>query len=149
HRIELEAAAAVAGHLALAEHLTVELPRTFAGAGSTLIDAVAQDRDLTYAEIRESYGVSPAYVPFRNANFLSQATTVALTRGAEFVYFGAHATDSRNWAYPDCTPEFIGAMANAIYVGSYHKVRLMTPLQWFTKADVVRLALRLGAPLEL
>src|SRR5690606_16585973 len=28
------------------------------------------------------------------------------------IYFGAHSEDAANWAYPDCTPEFIGAMAN-------------------------------------
>jgi hypothetical protein len=49
----------------------------------------------------------------------------------------------------DCTPEFNGAMANAIYVGTYFKVRLITPLQWLSKADVVKLAADLGVPLGL
>ena len=57
-----------------------------------------------------------------------------------------HAEDAHNWAYPDCTPEFIGAMANAMYVGSYHKVRLITPHEWRTKAEVVAAGMKLDVP---
>lgn len=64
------------------------------------------------------------------------------------IYFGAHAEDAHNWAYPDCTPEFIGAMANAIYIGSYMQIRLHTPLQWLNKEGVVRLGDSLGVPFE-
>jgi 7-cyano-7-deazaguanine synthase len=64
------------------------------------------------------------------------------------IYFGAHSEDAHNWAYPDCTPEFIGAMANAIYTGTYNTIRLHTPIQWASKADVVQLGERLGVPWE-
>lgn len=60
------------------------------------------------------------------------------------VYFGAHAEDAANWAYPDCTPEFIGAMANAIHVGSYGCIRLYTPLEWSDKAAIIRQGEELG-----
>lgn len=60
------------------------------------------------------------------------------------VYFGAHAEDAANWAYPDCTPEFIGAMANAIYIGSYRAIRLYAPIQWDKKDDIIRKGERLG-----
>ena len=53
------------------------------------------------------------------------------------VYFGAHAEDAAGWAYPDCTPEFIGAMANAIYMGTYSTIRLATPLEWSTKEEII------------
>lgn len=64
------------------------------------------------------------------------------------IYFGAHSEDAQNWAYPDCTPEFIGAMANAIYIGSYMTIRLHTPLEWLLKADIVTLGDKLGVPFE-
>lgn len=64
------------------------------------------------------------------------------------IYFGAHAEDAHNWAYPDCTPEFIGAMANAIYTGSYYSIRLHTPLEWLKKDQVVALGTRLGVNWE-
>lgn len=128
--------------------------------------------NIDYSEIR---GVSPTYVPFRNGLMLSALTAHAqkwvngenkayeesveqmlLTgAGADLgpkpsagIYFGAHAEDAHNWAYPDCTPEFIGAMANAIYIGSYMQIRLHTPLEWLNKSGVVTLGNKLGVRFE-
>jgi 7-cyano-7-deazaguanine synthase len=123
-------------------------PKVFASEESSLTSALEMPH-LTYKEIAEGEGVSPTYVPFRNANLLSVATSIAMTVGATEVYFGAHAEDARGWAYPDCTPEFIGAMANAMFVGTYHKVRLVTPLEWLMKADIVGKGLALDAPYHL
>lgn len=64
------------------------------------------------------------------------------------IYFGAHSEDAANWAYPDCTPEWIGAMANAIYIGTYMAVRLHTPIQWLMKRDIATLGHSLGVPFE-
>ncbi len=69
-------------------------------------------------------------------------------RDSAGIYFGAHNEDAFNWAYPDCTPEFIGSMANAIYTGSYYAIRLHTPLQWLSKAQVAELGNKLGVPFE-
>ena len=60
------------------------------------------------------------------------------------LYFGAHADDAAGNAYPDCTELFIGAMANAIYVGTYDTIRLCTPLQWMNKQEIVEKGNRLG-----
>lgn len=65
------------------------------------------------------------------------------------VYFGAHAEDAKNWAYPDCTPEFIGAMANAIYIGSYMCTRLYTPIMWSTKKEIIFMGDRIGVDYSL
>lgn len=97
--------------------------------------------NMSYDDIK---GVSPTYVPFRNGTLLSYITAIAVAQKASVIYFGAHAEDAHNWAYPDCTPEFIGAMANAIYIGTYHQVRLCTPLEWLNKAEVVELGNKLG-----
>lgn len=96
-------------------------------------------------------GVSPTYVPFRNGLMLSAIISVffgkmknlgfiseGMGKECHTLYFGAHAEDAQNWAYADCTPEFIGAMANAIYIGTYGSIRLHTPLEWMNKADVIR-----------
>lgn len=149
HAREVEAAKKIAGALGLGGHRIHELPPIFVGAGSTLVDPDKETPQTTYEELAETFGVSPTYVPFRNGVLLSAATALALGVGAEEIYYGAHAEDSRNWAYPDCTPEFNGAMANAIYVGTYHRVRLVAPLQYLDKAGVVRLASELGVPMEL
>lgn len=117
-------------------------------AGSMLTTAGAAIPDVTYDEIK---GVSPTYVPFRNGLLLSIITAYAQKWVSEpqeeespdrrhaVIYWGAHAEDAANWAYPDCTPEFIGAMANAIYIGSYQSIRLNAPLMSMKKDEIVRL----------
>lgn len=64
------------------------------------------------------------------------------------IYFGAHADDAVNWAYPDCTPEFIGAMANAIYVGTYNTIRLFAPFASLSKGQIVEWGTKIGVPYE-
>ena len=146
HASEVNAARRVAAHYE-AEHIVVELPTDPFKMGSLTTDEKMPE--MTYEEISDSFGVSPTYVPFRNATFLSIATAVALTKGASEVYAGMHAEDASGWAYPDCTPEFLGAMSSAIYVGSYREVRLVTPLMWLDKAEVVKKGLEVDAPFEL
>jgi 7-cyano-7-deazaguanine synthase len=63
------------------------------------------------------------------------------------VAFGAHAEDAHNWAYPDCTPEFIGPFGAAVFIGTYQKVRLVAPLMLMNKCEIVELGVRLNAPL--
>jgi 7-cyano-7-deazaguanine synthase len=134
-----------------------------------LTDPQIEIPNLSYSDIK---GVSPTYVPFRNGNLLSLVTAKAqqwvnaeikrlsrdkmtdvdtatkLMRDSAGIYFGAHAEDAMNWAYPDCTPEFIGAMANAIYVGTYSCVRLHTPLEWLSKVEIIGLGESLGVDWE-
>ena len=108
--------------------------------------------NVDYADL--PHGISPTYVSFRNGTMLSllaaraQAWVMDMEKaGASaeaVIYCGVHADDGVNWAYPDCTPEFIGPMSAAIYVGTYHKVTLRAPLLYMTKAAVVREGLRLG-----
>jgi 7-cyano-7-deazaguanine synthase len=149
HDIEIAISEELCNDLGI-EHRTMELSKDlFIGGGST----ITKGDDLpmphqTYKELMEGEGPSPTYVPYRNGNLLSAAAALALTAGADYVYFGAHAEDAHNWAYPDCTPEFIGAMANAIWVGTYHKVRLATPLEWLMKKDIVRKGWDLEVPFE-
>jgi 7-cyano-7-deazaguanine synthase len=126
----------------------------------------AQIPDVSYAELPE--GISPTYVSFRNGTMLSllaaraqswvmegdelvyahQATQIPgnekLKNPTATLYCGVHADDGVNWAYPDCTPEFIGAIAAAIHVGTYFKVRLRAPLLFDTKVEVVRKGTSLG-----
>lgn len=114
-----------------------------------LTDAKQAIPNKSYKDIQ---GVSPTYVPFRNGLMLSAITS--LVHGQYVynradpdewaIYFGAHAEDAQNWAYPDCTPEFIGAMANAIFIGTYRAIRLHTPLQWLDKKSIIILGTKLG-----
>ncbi len=142
HKKELEAAAAIAKHFG-ADFMEWNLEGCIPKGGLTDPDLVIPATSYDKLPV----GISPTFVPFRNGILLSIATAIASTdKQAEAVYYGAHAEDAENWAYPDCTPEFIGGMANAIYIGTYHKIRLHSPLIWLKKAEIVALGTRLGVP---
>lgn len=112
-----------------------------------LTDAGLKIPPVSYNDL--PHGVSPTYVPFRNGTLLSLITGLAaVDNEAEAVYIGVHAEDAENWAYPDCTPEFIGGMANAIYIGTYRKIRLHSPLIWMKKHEIVALGTDLEVPWE-
>lgn len=125
------------------EHIYIKLPDI---PKSMLTDTNIKVPDISYDEIE---GISPTYVPFRNGQLLSAAAGIAQANDIDAIFFGAHSEDAANWAYPDCTPEFIGAMANAIYIGTYQKTRLVTPLMWLDKADIVKLGTQYGVPWNL
>lgn len=139
---ELHAAKIIAGYWGDVRHQIVDLP--IIGEGG-LTDVSLEIPAVSYDELPE--GQSPTFVPYRNGLLLSLLTSLAVADPeAEAVYFGAHAEDAENWAYPDCTPEFIGAQAAAIHIGTYHRIRLHAPLQDLQKMDVVKTGLELGVP---
>lgn len=146
HKKEIEYARTTCFSLNIDHHvidLSSAVPKTM------LTDADDKIPEISYAEIK---GVSPTYVPFRNGLMLSAITSYAvgflqgeeLLQGESGIYFGAHAEDAQNWAYPDCTFEFSGAMANAIFVGTYYKLRLHVPLIWMVKKEIIRKGSDLG-----
>jgi len=150
HSVELDAAKAVVEDLGIKKHYIRSLPEDiFRGFGSTLVDADKPNPEVTYEELAKQQGPSPTYVPFRNGNLLAVAAALALVEDCDYLYYGAHAEDARNFAYPDCTFEFNGAMANAIHIGTYYKVRMLVPLQWMSKKEVVQKAIEVGAPIHL
>lgn len=129
-----------------------ELDLTKVMAPGGLTDETFEVPDISYADIK---GVSPTYVPFRNGTLLSAAAGRAQswvgndTDRTATILYGAHAEDAENWAYPDCTPEFIGAMAAAIYIGTYHTVRVVAPFQHLMKSQLVKIGTDLGVPFDM
>jgi len=94
-------------------------------------------------------GIPSTYVPFRNAHMLSIAVAVAEARGAGAVYIGAVEEDGSG--YPDCREEFFKAFEKAVRLGTKtsKKIRILTPLIHKNKEEIVKLGIRLGAPLRL
>ena len=87
-------------------------------------------------------------MPFRNAHFLSAATSWAEVLGARRIYIGAVQQDSSG--YPDCRPEFYQAFNEAIRTGTKDgAIRIETPLIGLRKSEIVTLGLELGAPFDL
>lgn len=118
---------------------------------SRLTDPNSKIPEVSYADLPE--GISPSYHYFRNGQFLSVAAAWATAQLEQnhdgTMYAGVHSEDAQNWAYADCTPEFIGAMANAIFIGTYQKMRLKAPLLEMCKDEIVELGTKLGVPYQL
>lgn len=94
-------------------------------------------------------GVPVSYVPFRNGVILSMAVAAAEAIGAEEIITGFVEVDSSG--YPDCTEMFVQAMEQAGLAGTKPKthIKIITPVIFMTKSDIVGLAVVLGAPLHL
>jgi 7-cyano-7-deazaguanine synthase len=92
--------------------------------------------------------VPVTYVPFRNAHFLAVAVSWAEVLGAEKIFIGAVEQDSSG--YPDCRPAYYEAFNRVIKTGTKEgTIEIVTPLIHLRKAEIVRLGLELGAPLDL
>lgn len=145
HRKELENAAQVAARYG-ADHLEISFDARQWG-GSALTD----DTELPKGrEIDDSIPVT--YVPARNTIFLSFALAVAEARDADRVYIGVNALDYSG--YPDCRPEYIEAyqaMANLAQKRAVEgrPIEIKAPLVHMDKAQIIKRAVELDAPLEL
>ena len=140
HRVELEAAARVAGALGARSHRTVRVDLSSIG-GSALTDP-----DIEVPEAGGE-GIPVTYVPARNTVFLSVALGYAETLGARDLMIGANAVDYSG--YPDCRPEFVAAFEALANVATKAGVegqglRVVAPLMTLTKADIVARGSALG-----
>ena len=135
----------IADHYGVEERLAVSVESLSVIGGSSLTDA---NIAVTKADL-QSRTVPASYVPFRNAHFLSIATSWAEVIGANTIYIGAVAEDSSG--YPDCRPEFYEAFQQAIDLGTKPDtfIRISTPVINLSKPEIIRTGLRLGAPLDL
>ncbi len=81
-------------------------------------------------------------VPFRNGIMLSIAAGIAETHRLQYVMLANHSGD--HTIYPDCRPEFVEAMNNAICNGTWNRVQLVTPYTRLTKAEIASHGKELG-----
>jgi len=86
-------------------------------------------------------------VPFRNGIMLSIACGLAESRGLKYVMLANHSGDHN--IYPDCRPEFINSMSNAMQSGTDTKVEIFAPYTHLTKADIARKGKLLGIDYSL
>ena len=154
HSAELEAARAVAKFYNVA-HYELDASEVFRGSNSSLLatstDSIAEGSYAAQIQQNNSPRVS-TYVPFRNGLMISMAASFAdgLSDGEIEIFVGMHADDSSgNTAYADCSAPFVSAMNAAIKIGTYGKIRLNAPFLCQTKADVVKVGLKLGVPYQL
>jgi len=139
HRVELEAARAIASLLA-DRHIL--LPLDLRAFGSS---ALTSDIEVPKEGVGE--GIPVTYVPARNTIFLSVALGLAEASGARDIFIGVNALDYSG--YPDCRPEFIREFEQMANLATKAGVEgegfsIHAPLQQMSKADIAREAARLG-----
>ena len=149
HHIETEAASRVADSLGVKEHRIARIDLRIFGS-SALTDDFDVPKRRSESEI--AHGIPVTYVPARNTIFLAYALAWAEVIPASDIFLGVNAVDYSG--YPDCRPEFIEAfqtLANLATKAGVEGTRFQihTPLIKFSKAEIIRKAVKLGVGLSL
>jgi 7-cyano-7-deazaguanine synthase len=167
HSKEVDCAAEVARSLGVTQEL---LDISFLGkvawySALTNPDQFPMPEDREASRMGNSIPIT--YVPLRNTIFLSLAAAslesqvlyaieiehVLPEDVQAYIYMAPNAIDYSG--YPDCRPEFFQKMGESLGYGSklwteYHvPLQIEIPIIEMSKADIVRLAMELEAPLEL
>lgn len=145
HRVELQAAKAVAGAIGVVEHrwVTIDL-RAFGHSALTDAIDVPKDRD----ESQMAAEIPVTYVPARNTIFLAYALAYAEVIDATDIFIGVNAVDYSG--YPDCRPQYIEAfermanLATRSAVEGRRRITIHTPLIDLPKIEIIRRGLELG-----
>ena len=149
HDREIEAAKQVAAYYGV-EQRFLDLAPLFAESNSSLLANSSEPiPHETYAQQLEEDQLVSTYVPFRNGLFLSSAASIALSLDCSVVCYGAHRDDWAGAAYPDCSQEFVDAMAAAIDQGTGGQLQLAAPFVQWSKAQIVAEGLKRDVPYEL
>lgn len=144
HRVELGAARRVCRLLGAASQRVVKVDlRAIGGSALTAEIDVPKGRSAK----RMAREIPVTYVPARNTIFLSYALALAEVLDARDIFIGVNAVDYSG--YPDCRPEFIAAFERVAKLGTKagaggKRFKIHTPLIKLSKAEIVRLGVKLG-----
>ena len=145
HRREIEAARNIAQLLGAERHIVLPLDLRAFG-GSALTDDIAVPKGGLEP------GIPITYVPARNLVFLSLTLAWAEVIQSRDIFIGVNAVDYSG--YPDCRPDFIRAFAATANLATKAGAEgqgfaIHAPLQEWSKAEIVRVAMRLGLDTSL
>ena len=142
---ELMAFHNIADFYGVKDRLVVDMSHLAQIGGSCLTDYTI---DVPTADL-ENEGIPISYVPFRNANILSAATSWAEVLGANALYIGAVEEDSSG--YPDCRRSFYDAFEKTIDEGTKPDthIKIITPLIALSKKEIILEGHALHAPINL
>jgi len=139
---EYECAEALADEVDAADFLHIETEHLAQIGESSLTD---DEMDVADADL-DSDEIPTSYVPFRNSNLLSMATSYAEATDSSALFIGAHAEDFSG--YPDCRPAFFDAFQQVVDVGTKPAtdISLVAPFVEWSKTDIAERGLELGVP---
>ena len=139
---ELACAQKIASHLNAKYFVAVNV-----GYFSQFGESSLTDSEIAVEEFDAARAHVPnTYVPFRNANLLSIATSFAEAKDADAIFIGVQSLDYSG--YPDCRPQFIEAFQRVIDLGTKDTttITLKTPFIRMTKTDILNVGMKLGVP---
>lgn len=142
HSKELECAAALCEKLNV-EHKIIDLSVLHEIAPSVLTKNELPIPDGEYNED----DIKLMAVPNRNMVMIALATSYAISIGAHYIAYGAHAGDHA--LYADCTPKFVRAMEKAVEACDYAGIKLLVPYLYMTKGEIAKVGLSLGVDYSL
>ena len=142
---ELESFNAIADFFNVTDRLIIDMQYFSEIGGSSLTDS---NIDVAKGNL-ENKKIPISYVPFRNANILSAATSWAEIINAKAIYIGAVEEDSSG--YPDCRRSFYDAFEKAIDEGTRPdtSIKIISPLIYLSKKEIILKGIELKSPLEL
>lgn len=142
HKKELEKAKELCLELGVIHHVV-----DISSAKSLLVSALTSNAEVPEGHYAED-NMRQTVVPNRNAIMLSIAYGYAVSIKADKLYFGAHSGD--HFVYPDCRPEFAGALNTALRIGNegFADVSLLAPFNEMSKTDIARRGFELKVPFE-
>jgi len=142
---ELKAFNDIADFYGVEKRLIIDFTHFSKIGGSSLTD---YNIEVSKANL-QSKEIPSSYVPFRNANILSVCVSWAEVLKAEAVFIGAVYEDASG--YPDCRPEFFEAFEKMVDLGTKPetKIKIVTPIIHYSKSEIVKKGIELGAPLHL
>ena len=145
---EIRAAARVCEALGV-PHEVVELPWLGRLTAAPLVDqaaALPQPGSDALDDPEQAADLARAlWVPNRNGVLVSIGAAYAEARACDTVVCGFNAEEGQT--FPDNTPEFAQAASEALAYSTLAGVRVWSPTQDLTKAEIVALGRRIGAPL--
>lgn len=120
------------------EHLVIPLDFMSRYFESSLLSGAEDIPEGNY----DDENMRSTVVPFRNGIILSIACGLAESRGLKHVLIANHGGDHA--IYPDCRPEFVKAMGEAMRAGTYDGVDIIAPFTLISKGEIVKKGVELG-----
>lgn len=154
HKIEIQAMHKVAD-MAGVPIVNREVVRLGNGILAGTSPLVNEDEALEQYADHQSLpgGLEKTFVPMRNQLFLTVAANRAYVLGCNVLITGVCQEDSGG--YPDCRASFISSLQDTINYGTFTgepgtlpPLRILTPLMYMTKAQSVKLAMKLPGCME-
>ena len=120
------------------EHIVIPLAFMAQYFRSSLLSGAAAVPEGHYS----GENIKSTVVPFRNGIMLAVAAGLAESRGLSHIMLANHAGD--HTIYPDCRPEFVKGMNDAVVAGTGGQVTFIAPYTDLTKGQIAAIGQKLG-----